>query len=60
MLGSCNMKMMTLQDVSDRIEKESADDVVVTTLETNGRSVVKGDWKQHITEELQQGHSLPP
>ncbi|ELU05838.1 hypothetical protein CAPTEDRAFT_1524 [Capitella teleta] len=42
------------QDVSDRIEKETAQDIVVQRLEAQGTSVVKFDWRMHITPELQQ------
>ncbi|CAN8002906.1 unnamed protein product, partial [Ixodes hexagonus] len=41
------------QDVSDRIEKEPADSAVVRRLERGGYEVVRGDWREHITEELQ-------
>jgi hypothetical protein len=43
------------QDVSDRIEKEPADCEVVLSLEHCGLPVVKNDWRQHITVELQNG-----
>ncbi|KAK8755816.1 hypothetical protein V5799_001475 [Amblyomma americanum] len=41
------------QDVSDRIEKEPTDSPVVRRLERGGFEVVRGDWRDHITEELQ-------
>ncbi|XP_075558137.1 serine/threonine-protein kinase/endoribonuclease IRE1-like isoform X1 [Dermacentor variabilis] len=41
------------QDVSDRIEKEPPDSAVVRHLERGGFEVVRGDWRDHITEELQ-------
>lgn len=41
------------QDVSDRIEKEPTDSAVVRRLERGGFEVVRGDWRDHITEELQ-------
>lgn len=41
------------QDVSDRIEKEPADSAVVRRLERGGFEVVRGDWREQITEELQ-------
>ncbi|XP_049523631.1 serine/threonine-protein kinase/endoribonuclease IRE1-like isoform X2 [Dermacentor silvarum] len=41
------------QDVSDRIEKEPPDSAVVRRLERGGFEVVRGDWRDHITEELQ-------
>lgn len=56
-----------LQDVSDRIEKESADATVVMSLECGGAQVVHEDWRQcmHpvIAEDLRRfrdykGHSV--
>ncbi|XP_064478803.1 serine/threonine-protein kinase/endoribonuclease IRE1-like [Ornithodoros turicata] len=41
------------QDVSDRIEKEPPDSSIVRSLERSGFEVVKGDWREQITEELQ-------
>ncbi|XP_045214288.2 serine/threonine-protein kinase/endoribonuclease IRE1-like [Mercenaria mercenaria] len=41
------------QDVSDRIEKECEESVVVKRLEWGGDRVVKGDWRSHISKELQ-------
>lgn len=41
------------QDVSDRIEKEPPESAVVRHLERGGFQVVRGDWRDHITEELQ-------
>ena len=41
------------QDVSDRIEKESQENAVVVCLEHGGEEVVKYNWKEHITKELQ-------
>ena len=46
-----------MQDVSDRIEKEPLDSVIVRALESGGLSVIKTDWKDNITEDLQQGIS---
>ena len=43
------------QDVSDRIEKESEESEVVKRLEWGGASIVKGDWRKHISQELQEG-----
>ncbi|EEC17681.1 serine threonine protein kinase, putative, partial [Ixodes scapularis] len=40
-------------DVSDRIEKEATDSAIVRRLERGGFEVVRGDWRDHITEELQ-------
>ena len=52
-----NDKTITVccQDVSDRIEKESEESEVVKRLEWGGAKIVKGDWKKHITQELQEG-----
>lgn len=47
--------MVVLQDVSDRIEKEQLDGMIVRQLERGGRAVVKGDWREHITVPLQTG-----
>ena len=44
-----------LQDVSDRIEKQTEDSEVVQQLEKGGLEVVKFDWRRHITVELQNG-----
>lgn len=41
------------QDVSDRIEKEPSESAVVRHLERGGFQVVRGDWRDYITEELQ-------
>lgn len=49
------MQLDFFQDVSDRIEKESVYDLVVVILEENSQKVVKDDWKQHLTADLQQG-----
>ncbi len=43
------------QDVSDRIEKELPTAPIVLLLESGGLKVVKQNWKEHITAELQQG-----
>ena len=40
------------QDVSDRIEKEDVDNVVLKKLENNGLSVVKQDWRFQIDSEV--------
>lgn len=47
-------QLMFFQDVSDRIEKESEESEVVKRLEWGGSTVVKGDWKKHISTELQE------
>ncbi|XP_022243411.1 serine/threonine-protein kinase/endoribonuclease IRE1-like isoform X1 [Limulus polyphemus] len=50
----CKTKQLAFfQDVSDRIEKEPTDSPVVMCLERGGLEVVKGDWREHITSELQ-------
>ncbi|KAK3867629.1 hypothetical protein Pcinc_026925 [Petrolisthes cinctipes] len=36
------------QDVSDRVERESTESMVVMTLERGGVDVVRGDWRQHM------------
>ncbi|CAH1794461.1 unnamed protein product [Owenia fusiformis] len=50
-------QLMFFQDVSDRIEKESADNGIIVVLENGGLNidlaVVKGDWREHISQELQ-------
>ncbi|XP_022103307.1 serine/threonine-protein kinase/endoribonuclease ire-1-like [Acanthaster planci] len=46
-------QLMFFQDVSDRIEKEALDCEILVTLETNAPDVVKNDWRQNITIELQ-------
>ncbi|XP_054160435.1 serine/threonine-protein kinase/endoribonuclease IRE1-like [Oppia nitens] len=45
--------LQLLQDVSDRIEKEPVDSPVVLTLERGGLDVCRGDWRRHISIELQ-------
>jgi len=42
------------QDVSDRIEKESETSCVLKALQLNSIAVVRGDWKMHIGEALQE------
>ncbi|MGH0126413.1 UNVERIFIED_CONTAM: hypothetical protein FKN15_030277 [Acipenser sinensis] len=46
-------QLQFFQDVSDRIEKEPLDGPIVKQLERGGRSVVKFDWREHITVPLQ-------
>nr|XP_015212025.1 PREDICTED: serine/threonine-protein kinase/endoribonuclease IRE1 isoform X2 [Lepisosteus oculatus] len=46
-------QLQFFQDVSDRIEKEPLDGPIVRQLERGGRSVVRGDWREHITVPLQ-------
>ena len=43
------------QDVSDRVEKEPEGSFVVRRLEDGCDTVVKGDWKDHISIELYNG-----
>lgn len=50
---SWEKQLSFFQDVSDRIEKEPVDSIIVRLLERGGFDVVKGDWRQHISEELQ-------
>ena len=38
------------QDVSDRVEKDSSDSVVLQSLERSAYDVVRGNWKLHIEE----------
>ncbi|XP_064384152.1 serine/threonine-protein kinase/endoribonuclease IRE1-like isoform X2 [Halichondria panicea] len=42
------------QDVSDRIEKEPVNSPIVQALEQGGQCVVKGDWRNHISDELRE------
>jgi len=44
------------QDVSDRIEKETFMSPVVQALEQGAATVCRGDWRNNITEELQEGN----
>ncbi|GCB80293.1 hypothetical protein scyTo_0016150 [Scyliorhinus torazame] len=53
LLGFSNLQHLKPDDVSDRIEKEPLDGPIVRELERGGRSVVQGDWKEHITVPLQ-------
>jgi len=48
-----NRSLQFLQDVSDRIEKEPVDSEVVMNLERGGIDVCRGDWRRHISIELQ-------
>lgn len=55
------LPLSPLQDVSDRIEKESLDGPIVKQLERGGRAVVKMDWRENITVPLQTGdHAEAP
>lgn len=46
-------QLLFFQDVSDRIEKEPAESQIVVRLETAGRSVVRTNWRMHISVPLQ-------
>lgn len=46
-------QLLFFQDVSDRIEKEPSDSPIVVRLETAGRSVVRTNWRMHISVPLQ-------
>uniref|UniRef100_A0A4W4GEX4 non-specific serine/threonine protein kinase n=1 Tax=Electrophorus electricus TaxID=8005 RepID=A0A4W4GEX4_ELEEL len=46
-------QLQFFQDVSDRIEKEPTDSAIVVRLETSGRSVVRTNWRMHISAPLQ-------
>lgn len=43
------------QDVSDRIEKESEESDLLMSLQKDSIPVVRGDWKVHLSSELQEG-----
>lgn len=47
--------LLGTQDVSDRIEKEPAEGPIVSVLEAGGRSVVRTNWRMHISLPLQTG-----
>ncbi|NXU59605.1 ERN1 endoribonuclease, partial [Turnix velox] len=46
-------QLQFFQDVSDRIEKEPAEGPIVSALECGGRSVVRTNWRMHISLPLQ-------
>ncbi|XP_041362995.1 serine/threonine-protein kinase/endoribonuclease IRE1-like [Gigantopelta aegis] len=46
-------QLQFFQDVSDRIEKETEDSLVVQRLEYLGLRIIECDWRRNITEELQ-------
>ena len=50
-----DIKYNYYQDVSDRVEKEPEGSFVVRRLEDGCDTVVKGDWKDHISIELYNG-----
>lgn len=47
--------LVLLQDVSDRIEKENEDSELLVSLQKDSIPVVRGDWKVHLSTELQEG-----
>uniref|UniRef100_A0A4W3IVA5 Serine/threonine-protein kinase/endoribonuclease IRE1 n=1 Tax=Callorhinchus milii TaxID=7868 RepID=A0A4W3IVA5_CALMI len=46
-------QLQFFQDVSDRIEKEPAEGPIVFRLESRGRTVVRTNWRMHISSPLQ-------
>ncbi|KFW64645.1 Serine/threonine-protein kinase/endoribonuclease IRE1, partial [Pygoscelis adeliae] len=48
-------QLQFFQDVSDRVEKEPAEGPIVSALEAGGRSVVRTNWRMHISLPLQTG-----
>lgn len=50
---SAEKQLQFFQDVSDRIEKEPAEGTIVAALEAGGRSVVRTNWRMHISLPLQ-------
>ncbi|KFU93337.1 Serine/threonine-protein kinase/endoribonuclease IRE1, partial [Chaetura pelagica] len=46
-------QLQFFQDVSDRIEKEPAEGPVISALEAGARSVVRTNWRMHISLPLQ-------
>lgn len=46
-------QLQFFQDVSDRIEKEPAEGPILTALESGGPSVVRLNWRAHISVPLQ-------
>ncbi len=63
MLSHClfwkrDKQLAFFQDVSDRIEKEPVNSPIVQALEQGGHCVVKGDWRNHISDELREGENL--
>ncbi|NXI67651.1 ERN1 endoribonuclease, partial [Anseranas semipalmata] len=50
---SAEKQLQFFQDVSDRIEKEPAEGAIVAALEAGGRSVVRTNWRMHISLPLQ-------
>uniref|UniRef100_A0A8C4USS3 non-specific serine/threonine protein kinase n=1 Tax=Falco tinnunculus TaxID=100819 RepID=A0A8C4USS3_FALTI len=52
---SLEKQLQFFQDISDRIEKEPAEGHIVSALEAGGRSVVRTNWRMHISLPLQTG-----
>ncbi|MGH0117022.1 UNVERIFIED_CONTAM: hypothetical protein FKN15_024967 [Acipenser sinensis] len=52
-------QLQFFQDVSDRIEKEPAEGLIVNRLESGARTVVRTNWRMHISIPLQTETSLP-
>ena len=46
---------LLLQDVNDRIEKEPDEPELLVSLQKDSIPVVRGDWKVHLSSELQEG-----
>jgi serine/threonine-protein kinase/endoribonuclease IRE1 len=46
-------QLQFLQDVSDRIEKETEKSEVMVALETGKWDVIRGDWKRCLSDEIQ-------
>ncbi|MGH0117024.1 UNVERIFIED_CONTAM: hypothetical protein FKN15_024969 [Acipenser sinensis] len=46
-------QLQFFQDVSDRIEKEPAEGLIVNRLESGARTVVRTNWRMHISIPLQ-------
>ncbi|XP_059166098.1 serine/threonine-protein kinase/endoribonuclease IRE1-like isoform X2 [Physella acuta] len=51
---SKSTQLAFFQDVSDRVEKEEEDCVLVQKLEEQGMVVTRGDWRKHICQYLQE------
>lgn len=47
--------LLGTQDISDRVEKEPMEGPIVSALEAGGRSVVRTNWRMHISLPLQTG-----
>lgn len=47
--------MVIIEDVSDRVEKEDEQSVVVRRLERNARAIVTNNWRQVICNALAEG-----